>query len=116
MQVKIVIGTIAFMLTMIILGFAALREPARLQEFQHAFEGRSIENGARLFSNNCATCHGVNGKAEECYDAGGNVIGCQGLPLAAVGPDPRTDRGRAGTPSHWERGASSRRPGRSWHS
>jgi mono/diheme cytochrome c family protein len=81
MQVKVAIGTIAFMLTMMIMGFAALREPARLEEFSHAFEGRSIESGAHLFENNCATCHGVNGKAEECYDAGGNVIGCQGLPL-----------------------------------
>ena len=36
------------MLTMMIMGFAALREPARLEEFSHAFEGRSIENGARL--------------------------------------------------------------------
>lgn len=81
MQVKVVIGTIAFMLTMIILGFAALREPARLEEFAHAYEGRSIENGARLFKDNCATCHGVNGKAEECYDSAGNVVGCKGLPL-----------------------------------
>jgi mono/diheme cytochrome c family protein len=81
MQVKVVIGTIAFMLTMMILGFAALREPARLEEFSLAFEGRSIETGARIFDSNCATCHGVSGKAEECYDAGGNVIGCQGLPL-----------------------------------
>ncbi len=81
MQVKVVIGTIAFMLTMIILGFAALREPTRLQEFSEAFEGRSIETGAKLFANNCATCHGVNGRAEECYDAGGNSIGCQGFPL-----------------------------------
>jgi mono/diheme cytochrome c family protein len=84
MQVKVVIGTIAFMLTMMIMGFAALREPARLQEFSHAFEGRSIETGARIFGSNCATCHGVNGKAEECYDAGGNVIGCKGLPLASA--------------------------------
>jgi mono/diheme cytochrome c family protein len=81
MQTRIVIGTIAFMLTMIILGFAALREPARLEGFTLAFEGRTIESGARLFQDSCATCHGVNGKAEECYDASGNTIGCQGLPL-----------------------------------
>lgn len=85
MQVKIVIGTISFMLTMIILGFAALREPARLEESTLAFEGRSIETGAQIFQGNCATCHGVNGKAEECYDAGGNAIGCQGLPLNNAG-------------------------------
>lgn len=81
MQVKIVIGTIAFMLTMMIMGFAALREPARLQEYTDAYHGRSIETGAKIFANNCSTCHGVNGKAEECYDTAGEQIGCQGLPL-----------------------------------
>ncbi len=81
MQVKVVIGTIAFMLTMMILGFAALREPARLEAFTGAFNGRSIETGASIFNSNCATCHGVSGKSEECYDAGGNAIACKGLPL-----------------------------------
>lgn len=82
MQVKVIIGTIAFMLTMIILGFAALREPARLAAFALAEEGRSIENGARIFYGNCATCHGVEGKAQECYDAAsGEPINCVGLPL-----------------------------------
>lgn len=81
MQVKVVIGTVAFMLTMMIMGFAALREPARLEEFSLAFEGRSIESGARIYDGNCSTCHGVNGRGEVCYDAGGNQIGCRGLPL-----------------------------------
>jgi mono/diheme cytochrome c family protein len=81
MQVKIVVGTIAFMLTMMIMGFAALREPARLQEYTHAYNGRSIETGAKIFANNCSTCHGEEGKAELCYDSAGEQIGCQGLPL-----------------------------------
>ena len=81
MQVKIIIGTISFMLTMMILGFAALREPARLEVYSLAFEGRSIETGAHIFESNCATCHGVEGRAEECYDTSGNQIGCVGLPL-----------------------------------
>jgi mono/diheme cytochrome c family protein len=81
MQVKVVIGTIAFMLTMMILGFAALREPARLEAFTAAFNGRSIETGARLYDDNCATCHGINGEAAQCFDVAGNETGCQGLPL-----------------------------------
>ncbi|MFQ5400088.1 MAG: c-type cytochrome [Anaerolineae bacterium] len=81
MQVKVVIGTISFMLTMMILGFAALREPARLEEFTLAFEGRSAENGARIYFGNCATCHGVEGRAEKCLDTAGNETGCKGLPL-----------------------------------
>ncbi len=44
--------------------------------------GREIEVGAHLYDGNCATCHGVEGKAEECYDASsGEPIGCVGLPL-----------------------------------
>lgn len=81
MQAKIIIGTISLMLTMIILGFAALREPARLQEFTAASQARSIETGAELFTSNCSTCHGENGMAQECYDAAGNEIACQGFPL-----------------------------------
>ncbi len=82
MQVKIIIGTIAFMLTMIIVGFVALREPARMVRFTDAYLGRSVENGAEIFMNNCSTCHGVNGRAQECYDpSSGEQVGCAGLPL-----------------------------------
>ena len=82
MQVKIIIGTISFMLTMIILGFAALREPARLAAFAAAEQGRAIENGAHLYDGQCATCHGVEGKAEQCLDASsGEPTTCVGLPL-----------------------------------
>lgn len=82
MQVKIVIGTIAFMLTMIVVGFVALREPARMEAFSNARLGRSIENGAEIFTSNCSTCHGVNGRAEECFDpSSGEPTGCIGRPL-----------------------------------
>lgn len=81
MQIKIVIGTIAFMMTMMVFGYAALREPARLEVYSAAEHGRSVEKGAQLFAGNCATCHGINGDAQECYDSAGNQIACQGLPL-----------------------------------
>ncbi len=82
MQVKIIIGTVAFMIAMMVLGYAALREPARLQAATDARIGRQIEVGAHLYDQNCATCHGVNAKAEECYDpSSGEQIGCIGLPL-----------------------------------
>ncbi len=81
MQVKVIIGTVAFMIAMMVFGYAALREPARLERYTAAHTGRQIEVGAHLFANNCATCHGVEGKAELCYDAAGNQIGCAGLPL-----------------------------------
>lgn len=81
MQVKVVIGTIAFMLTMIILGYAALREPERMAAFTGAREGRTIETGAKLYISNCASCHGIEAQAEVCEDASGNSIACTGLPL-----------------------------------
>ena len=82
MQTKVIIGTICFMLTMIILGFATLLEPARLEETTLAFEGRQVEKGAVLFQNNCSNCHGVEGKAVECFDpATGEPTGCVGRPL-----------------------------------
>lgn len=82
MQVKVTIGTIAFMLTMIIFGYAALREPARLQRYTEAEHGRSVETGAHLFNQNCSNCHGENGLAIDCKDPStGEEIGCIGLPL-----------------------------------
>jgi mono/diheme cytochrome c family protein len=58
-----------------------LREPERLAAFTEAREGRTIETGANIYINNCATCHGVEGRAEDCSDAAGNAITCQGLSL-----------------------------------
>jgi len=82
MQIKIIIGTIAFMLAMMVLGYSALREPARLEHFTNARVARQIQTGAALYDANCTTCHGVNAKSEECFDAStGEPIGCIGLPL-----------------------------------
>ena len=81
MSIKIIIGTIAFMMAMMVLGFATLREPARMERFTGADQGRSIEAGAHIFANNCSTCHGIDGTAQECYDTNGNQIACKGLPL-----------------------------------
>ena len=81
MQVKVVIGTIAFMLVMIILGVIALFEPARLEETTEAYAGRQIEKGAVIFNENCAECHGVEGKAQNCVTFAGEEKTCIGLPL-----------------------------------
>lgn len=84
MQTKVVIGTISFMLVMIILGLAALLEPTALERTTEALAGRVIENGAVLFNENCAECHGVDGKAQFCVDFTGDEKACSGLPLNHV--------------------------------
>lgn len=86
MQVKIAIGTVAFMLTMIVLGYATLREPTRLEEFTGAAHGRSVEQGAQLYKDNCVSCHGIDGRAESgdasgCVDPTSGESNCVGLPL-----------------------------------
>ncbi len=82
MQVKIIIGTVAFMLTMMVFGFAALREPARLEAFSLAREARQIESGAHIFESNCISCHGVDGLvAEGCVNPDTGGSDCIGLPL-----------------------------------
>ena len=85
MQIKIVIGTVAFMIAMMVLGYSALREPSRMTRFTNAELGRSIEAGAEIFANNCVTCHGVEADAQGCVDATGNQIACLGLPLNSNG-------------------------------
>ena len=82
MQIKIIIGTVAFMLTMILLGFYSLLEPARMSNFTDARLGRQIEKGAEIFANNCASCHGENGLGTN----GGNCgLESDGSPKACVG-------------------------------
>jgi len=81
MQTKVIIGTIAFMLVMIILGVATLMEPAHLEENTEAYAGRQIENGAVLYHDSCAECHGSAGQSLSCADYGGTGKDCVGLPL-----------------------------------
>lgn len=61
MEHRILAGTVAFLAMMAIIGWVAINEPARMASFERQYEGRSIERGATLFSNNCSTCHGVDG-------------------------------------------------------
>ncbi|HSH03371.1 MAG TPA: c-type cytochrome [Anaerolineae bacterium] len=85
MQIKISIGIISLMATMTIFAYTALREPARLSRYTAAYQARTIENGALLFQQNCVTCHGTYGQAQEgCsfINEDGIETGlCRGLPL-----------------------------------
>ncbi|MDX2161885.1 MAG: c-type cytochrome [bacterium] len=61
MEHRILVGTVAFLATIAIIGWIAINEPGRMAAFERQFSGRSIERGAALFANNCSTCHGVDG-------------------------------------------------------
>ena len=58
---RILTGTVMFVATMILFGWVAINEEARMQAFVQQHTGRSIERGAELFASLCAECHGEEG-------------------------------------------------------
>ncbi|MHB8625347.1 MAG: c-type cytochrome [Aggregatilineales bacterium] len=61
-QNRILIGVTFFVGILLLIGWIAINEPGRMDVFTAQYSGRSIENGAAIFLNNCSTCHGVDGK------------------------------------------------------
>lgn len=59
---RILVGVVMFVGIMVLVGWVAINEEARMQSFQRQFEARSIERGAELFAANCSTCHGADGR------------------------------------------------------
>jgi mono/diheme cytochrome c family protein len=59
-RVMLGVGTFTGMLLLVL--WIAVNEPGRMQVFTEQYHGRSIENGATLFLNNCSRCHGTDGK------------------------------------------------------
>jgi mono/diheme cytochrome c family protein len=62
MENRILVGITMFVGTMVLLGWVAINENARMASFERQFHARSIERGAELFAANCATCHGEGGR------------------------------------------------------
>ncbi|MEL6149355.1 MAG: c-type cytochrome [Chloroflexota bacterium] len=60
-ETRILVGLVTFVATMVVVGWVGINEPARMETFADQFEGRSIERGAKLFNQNCSSCHGVDG-------------------------------------------------------
>ena len=58
---RILTGTVMFVATMILFGWVAINEEARMQSFVQQHTGRSIERGAELFGSLCSECHGEAG-------------------------------------------------------
>lgn len=59
---RILVGIIMFVGIMVLVGWVAINENARMQSFQRQYLARSIERGAVLFAANCSTCHGADGR------------------------------------------------------
>ena len=59
---KIMWGIVTSLIGIITLLLVLVSENPRMEAQTLSWEGRSIENGATLFANNCATCHGPNGQ------------------------------------------------------
>jgi mono/diheme cytochrome c family protein len=61
LELRILVGIACITATIILVGWIAINENARMEAFTTRSEARSIEVGARLFENNCVSCHGSEG-------------------------------------------------------
>ena len=59
---RIFVGILCFLAIMILVGWIAINENARMAAFEDQYLARSTERGATLFNSNCSTCHGVDGR------------------------------------------------------
>lgn len=59
---KILLGIIGVMASVALVLFQFYTEEPRMAAQAANWNGRSIEKGAELFANNCANCHGADGK------------------------------------------------------
>ncbi len=59
---RILIGTVAFLGILVLVGWVAINEGGRMAAFDQEFTARSIEDGAMLFNTNCSPCHGQDGR------------------------------------------------------
>ncbi len=59
---RIVVGILAFLATMVLVGWIAINEGGRMAAFEEQYLARSIERGAMLYNANCSTCHGPDGR------------------------------------------------------
>lgn len=58
---RILVGIIAFIGIMVLVGWVAINENARMASFTRQYDARSIERGAELYASQCSTCHGTDG-------------------------------------------------------
>ncbi|MCY4466145.1 MAG: c-type cytochrome [Chloroflexi bacterium] len=80
-EARILAGITMFVGMMILVGWVAINEEARMQAFVRQHTGRSIERGAELFASLCSECHG-----EEGYGAGDRAPGLNNPHLFGFDP------------------------------
>ena len=78
---RILTGITMFVGMMILVGWVAINEEARMQAFVQQHTGRSIERGAELFASLCSECHG-----EEGYGQGDRAPGLNNPHLFGYDP------------------------------
>ncbi|MBL8133082.1 MAG: c-type cytochrome [Anaerolineae bacterium] len=59
---RIIVGTVSFLAIMVLVGWIAINEGGRMKSFEFQYEARAIERGAELFTANCTSCHGPDGR------------------------------------------------------
>lgn len=59
---KIGLSLLALLLSFAVLLYLAMLENSRMEAQTLNWDGRSIQNGAAIFANNCSSCHGPDGK------------------------------------------------------
>lgn len=59
---KIILGILSSLLAIVLIMVLLLTEETRMEAQTASWAGREIENGAALYANNCASCHGPDGR------------------------------------------------------
>lgn len=61
-QVEIILGTIAILISSVVLIVVGFRENAQLKLSETQQKAEAIEVGAKLYTDNCSECHGLHGE------------------------------------------------------
>jgi mono/diheme cytochrome c family protein len=80
----ILIGFLTAGAAVVLLGIIALNEPVRMESFSRSYHSRQVEEGARIFENNCRPCHGPQGEGSPLAPALNTASLFNGERLAAV--------------------------------
>ena len=78
---RVLAGITMFVGMMILVGWVAINEEARMKAFVQQHTGRSVERGAELFASLCSECHG-----EEGFGAGDRAPGLNNPHLFGYDP------------------------------